>query len=181
MKNLPNILTISRIIFLPPLLLMIYTSNHHLNISAVVLFIIISLTDFFDGYFARKQNMTSEFGKMLDPIADKLLVIGVLIILMNKGIIENTSIIPALLIIFREIFISGLREYSATINKIGSISVSQIGKIKTSLQLMSLMFMLFHVAFQNSGIFLNIGVILLWISMILGLISGYQYYRSIFN
>ena len=106
MKNLPNVLTISRIVLLAPLLIMIYLPNDQLNLISVVLFILIALTDFFDGFFARRQNITSEFGKMLDPIADKLLVVGVLIVLMIKGTIEDLSILPALLIIFREIFMS---------------------------------------------------------------------------
>ena len=181
MKNLPNVLTISRIVLLAPLLIMIYLPNDQLNFISVILFILIALTDFFDGFFARRQNITSEFGKMLDPIADKLLVVGVLIILMIKGTIEDLSILPALLIIFREIFISGLREFAANRNSEASIDVSQVGKLKTAIQMLSLLLILSSLVLKNLTILLNIGIIFLWISMVLALISGYKYYKSVFN
>ena len=181
MKNLPNVLTISRIVLLAPLLIMIYLPNDQLNLISVILFILIALTDFFDGFFARRQNITSEFGKMLDPIADKLLVVGVLIILMIKGTIEDLSILPALLIIFREIFISGLREFAANRNTQASIDVSQVGKLKTAIQMLSLLLILSSLVLKNLVILLNIGIIFLWISMLLALISGYKYYKSVFN
>ena len=181
MKNLPNVLTISRIVLLAPLLMMIYLPNDQLNLISVILFILIALTDFFDGFFARRQNVTSEFGKMLDPIADKLLVVGVLIVLMIKGTIEDLSILPALLIIFREIFISGLREFAANRNSQASIDVSQVGKLKTAIQMLSLLLILSSLVLKNLIILLNIGIIFLWISMLLSLISGYKYYKSVFN
>ena len=181
MKNLPNVLTISRIVLLAPLLIMIYLPNDQLNLISVILFILIALTDFFDGYFARRQNITSEFGKMLDPIADKLLVVGVLIVLMIKGTIEDLSILAALLIIFREIFISGLREFAANRNSQASIDVSQVGKLKTAIQMLSLLLILSSLVLKNLIILLNIGIIFLWISMLLALISGYKYYKSVFN
>ena len=181
MKNLPNVLTISRIVLLAPLLMMIYLPNDQLNLISVILFILIVLTDFFDGFFARRQNVTSEFGKMLDPIADKLLVVGVLIVLMIKGTIEDLSILPALLIIFREIFISGLREFAANRNTQASIDVSQVGKLKTAIQMLSLLLILSSLVLNNLIILLNIGIIFLWISMLLALISGYKYYKSVFN
>lgn len=181
MKNLPNVLTISRIVLLAPLLIMIYLPNDQLNLISVILFILIALTDFFDGFFARRQNITSEFGKMLDPIADKLLVVGVLIVLMIKGTIEDLSILAALLIIFREIFISGLREFAANRNSQASIDVSQVGKLKTAIQMLSLLLILSSLVLKNLIILLNIGIIFLWISMLLALISGYKYYKSVFN
>ena len=181
MKNLPNVLTISRIVLLAPLLIMIYLPNDQLNFISVILFILIALTDFFDGFFARRQNIMSEFGKMLDPIADKLLVVGVLIVLMIKGTIEDLTILPALLIIFREIFISGLREFAANRNSQASIDVSQVGKLKTAIQMLSLLLILSSLVLKNLTILLNIGIIFLWISMVLALISGYKYYKSVFN
>ena len=181
MKNLPNILTLSRVIFLPLLLFMILSSNFQLNMYSVLLFIAISFTDFLDGFIARNQGSTSDFGKMLDPIADKLLVVGVLTSLMITGTIEDLNIVPALLIISREIFISGLREFAANSKLENTIEVSNIGKIKTALQMMSLTLILLSISFQNSIVILNIGIILLWASMILTLISGFKYYRTIFN
>ena len=118
---------------------------------------------------------------MLDPIADKLLVVGVLTSLMITGTIEDLNIVPALLIISREIFISGLREFAANSKLENTIEVSNIGKIKTALQMISLTLILLSISFQNSIVILNIGIILLWASMILTLISGFKYYRTIFN
>ena len=181
MKNLPNVLTISRIVLLAPLLILIYLPSDKLNLISVILFILIALTDFFDGFFARRQNIMSEFGKMLDPIADKLLVVGVLIVLMIKGTIEDLTILPALLIIFREIFISGLREFAANRNSYASIDVSQVGKFKTAIQMLSLLLILSSLVFKHLMILLNIGIIFLWISMALALISGYKYYKTVFN
>ncbi len=117
---------------------------------------------------------------MLDPIADKLLVVGVLTVLMINGTIAHINIIPALLIIFREIFISGLREYAANIKLEGTIDVSSIGKVKTAIQMISLVLILFSASIEYSIFILNIGIILLWASMVLALISGYKYYRAIF-
>ena len=180
MKNVPNILTLSRILLLPLLLFMILSSNYQLNIYAVILFILISFTDFLDGFLARRQGSTSAFGKMLDPIADKLLVVGVITALVINGSIENLNIIPAFLIIFREIFISGLREYVANSKLEVSINVSNIGKVKTAIQMMSLTLILASALIEDSILILNIGIILLWASMLLALISGYKYYRAIF-
>ena len=181
MKNLPNILTLSRVLFLPFLLFMILSSNIQLNMYAVVLFVAMSLTDFLDGFIARNQGSTSDFGKMLDPIADKLLVVGVLISLMIEGTIEHLNIIPALIIISREIFISGLREFAANSKVESSIEVSNIGKTKTAFQMISITLILLSISFEDSIVILNTGIILLWTSMILTLISGYKYYRTIFN
>ena len=181
MKNLPNILTLSRVLFLPFLLFMILSSNIQLNMYAVVLFVAISFTDFLDGFIARNKGCTSDFGKMLDPIADKLLVVGVLISLMIEGTIEHLNIIPALIIISREIFISGLREFAANSKVESSIEVSNIGKTKTAFQMISITLILLSISFEDSIVILNTGIILLWTSMILTLISGYKYYRIIFN
>ena len=179
--NLSNILTLSRILVIPVILILIYLKSPFYGWIAFVLFCIAGITDFFDGYFARKQNITSEFGKMLDPIADKLLVVGVLIVLMIKGTIVDLSILAALLIIFREIFISGLREFAANRNSQASIDVSQVGKLKTAIQMLSLLLILSSLVLKNLIILLNIGIIFLWISMLLALISGYKYYKSVFN
>ena len=142
MKNLPNILTIFRIISLPVLILMILSSEQKFNHYAVLLFVAISASDFFDGYFARKMSIESSFGKMLDPIADKLFIITVIICLMINGTIVHLSLIPGFLIICREIFVSGLREYYSTIKNNATINVSNLGKIKTAIQMLSLFLIL---------------------------------------
>ena len=182
MKNLPNILTIFRIISLPVIILMILSSEQKFNFYAVILFVAISASDFFDGYFARKMSIESSFGKMLDPIADKLFIITVIICLMIKGSIDNLSLIPGFLIISREIFVSGLREYFASKSKSLVINVSFLGKIKTAVQMMSLLLILLApLPSQFNNQLLNFGIIILWIAMILSIISGYQYYKAASN
>ena len=182
MRNLPNILTILRVFSLPILIYAILSSEKDLNFYAVLLFILIAATDYLDGYFARKLNLESSFGKMLDPIADKLFIVSVIICLMVKGSISDSSLIPAFLIIFREIFISGLREYYASRNTNSVIDVSYLGKIKTAVQVFSLFLILIApIISQLSSTLMNIGLISFWIAMIIAIISGYQYYKKVFN
>ena len=110
MLNLPNRLTILRIFLIPIIVYLIYLNTNTTNLIALICFIIAGLSDFFDGYLARKYSLTSDFGTMLDPIADKLLVILVGIVLCYRGDISGINLLPLLLIISREVFISGLRE-----------------------------------------------------------------------
>ena len=182
MKNFPNILTIFRIVSLPVLILMILSSDQEFNFYGVLLFIVISASDFFDGYLARKMSTESSFGKMLDPIADKLFIITVIICLMINGTIVHLSLIPGFLIIFREIFVSGLREYFSTVNSNVAINVSSLGKIKTAIQMLSLFLILVaSLSLQVSTLLMNIGIIALWIAMVLSIVSGYQYYKAANN
>tara|TARA_B100000965_G_scaffold187993_1_gene156930 strand:+ start:580 stop:1122 length:543 start_codon:yes stop_codon:yes gene_type:complete len=180
MKRLPNILTIFRIVALPILIFLILSPN--LNFYALILFIAISASDFFDGYFARMLNVESSFGKMLDPIADKLFIIIVIICLMINGKIDNLSLIPGFLIISREVFISGLREYYGSKSQNLVINVSILGKIKTAVQMISLFLILIApMSSHFNNQLLNFGLVILWIAMILSIISGYQYYKAATN
>ena len=182
MKNFPNILTIFRIVSLPVLILMILSSEQIFNFYGVLLFIAISASDFFDGYLARKMSTESSFGKMLDPIADKLFIITVIICLMINGTIAHLSLIPGFLIIFREIFVSGLREYYSSVNINIVINVSSLGKIKTAIQMLSLFLILVaSLSLQFSTLLMNIGIIALWIAMVLSIVSGFQYYKAANN
>jgi len=182
MKDFPNILTIFRIVSLPVLILMILSSEQKFNFYGLLLFIAISASDFFDGYLARKMNTESSFGKMLDPIADKLFIIIVIICLMINGTIAHLSLIPGFLIIFREIFVSGLREYYSSANSNIVINVSRLGKIKTAIQMLSLFLILVaSLSLQFSKLLMNIGIISLWIAMVLSVVSGYQYYKTANN
>ena len=182
MKNLPNILTIFRIISLPVLILMILSSDQKFNFYAVLLFVAISASDFFDGYLARKMSIESSFGKMLDPIADKLFIITVIICLMINGTIVNLSLIPGFLIICREIFVSGLREHYSAANSNAVINVSNLGKIKTAIQMLSLfLILLAPLSSQFSILLMNAGIVALWMAMILSVVSGYQYYKTAKN
>ena len=174
--NISNILTLSRIIVIPIIVSCIYVKNPWYGWTAFVLFCAASITDYFDGYLARIRNEVSNLGTFLDPIADKLLVAAVILILTSKEIITDWETIPALIILLREIAVSGLREYLAGIKV--SVPVSKISKLKTSLQLIALAILIL----SESGIsfipILFMGKIALWSAGILTLYTGYDYLKS---
>ena len=174
--NISNILTLSRIIVIPIIVACIYLKSPWYGWVAFILFCVASMTDYFDGYIARIRNEVSNLGTFLDPIADKLLVAAVILILTSKEVITDWETIPALIILLREIAVSGLREYLAGI-KI-SVPVSKIAKLKTSLQLLALAILIL----SESGIsfipILFIGKIALWSAALLTLYTGYDYLKS---
>ena len=174
--NISNILTLSRIIVIPIIVACIYLKSPWYGWVAFILFCVASITDYFDGYLARIRNEVSNLGTFLDPIADKLLVAAVILILTSKEIITDWETIPALIILLREIAVSGLREYLAGI-KI-SVPVTKISKLKTSLQLIALALLIL----SESGIsiipILFIGKIALWSAAVLTLYTGYDYLKS---
>ncbi len=174
--NLANILTICRILVIPIIVALIYLKSPFYGWLAFILFCLASITDYFDGYIARIRNEVSNLGTFLDPIADKLLVASVILILTSKEVITDWETIPALIILLREIAVSGLREYLAGIKV--SVPVSKIAKLKTSLQLIALAILIL----SESGIsfipILFIGKIALWSAAILTLYTGYDYLRS---
>ena len=182
MKNLPNILTIFRIILIPIILSLILLDTQNTNLFAFIAFIVASLSDYFDGYLARKYNLTSNFGTMLDPIADKLLVILVGFILCYRGDINGIHLIPFLLIVSREVFISGIREYLSQLDEKISLPVSNLGKYKAAMQMLALFCLLLDPLMTNSLIVISeLGIFLLWVASILSVLSGYQYYKRIPN
>jgi CDP-diacylglycerol--glycerol-3-phosphate 3-phosphatidyltransferase len=168
--NIPNILTLCRIALLPVLMVVFYLpgfENQHIILAS--LFFIIGITDWFDGYLARKLNQQSDFGAFLDPVADKLTVSIVLVLLVSvhPGALMA---IPAAIIVGREITISALREWMANIGDTTKVNVSLVGKFKTAGQLWAIGFMLYE---QPIGWFspLQFGYILLYISAALTLWS----------
>ena len=174
--NISNLLTISRIIVIPIIVACLYLKSPMYGWIAFTLFCAASITDYFDGYLARIRNEVSNLGTFLDPIADKLLVAAVILILTSKEVIADWETIPALIILLREIAVSGLREYLAGIKV--SVPVSKIAKLKTSLQLMALAILIL----SESGIsiipILFLGKIALWGAAILTLYTGYDYLKS---
>jgi len=174
--NLSNILTISRIIVIPIILLLIYMQSPLSGWIAFILFCIAGITDYFDGYFARIRKEISNLGTFLDPIADKLLVASVILILTSKGIIDGWETIPALIILLREIAVSGLREYLAGIKV--SVPVSSIAKLKTSLQLIALGILILSEGGIEIVPILLFGKLALWIAALLTLYTGYDYLKS---
>ena len=180
MKNkrltIPNIITFIRILLIPIILLLLFSENKNIVLFAGLLFIISSISDFFDGYLARTLNQTSRLGKLLDPIADKLLVASVIIVLVETRVIVEIHIIPAIIILLREIAISGLREFLANYKHI--VNVSKIAKLKTTFQLISLSILILSMGYDFDNYIYTIGIITLWLSAILTIYSAINYIKS---
>ncbi|MCC8417747.1 MAG: CDP-diacylglycerol--glycerol-3-phosphate 3-phosphatidyltransferase [Rickettsia endosymbiont of Bryobia graminum] len=172
-KNLPNYLTIARIIVIPVIVMTFYLDNSKLaHRLGAILFILASITDFFDGYLARRFSLVSSFGEMFDPIADKLLVGCVLIMLVKKGVAGE---IPCILILMREFLVAGFREF-LSLTKV-SLPVSRLAKIKTFIQMFALSALI--LGSKGSGIeYMDlVGQIALWIAALLTVITGYSYFK----
>ena len=181
LKKIPNILTIGRIIIVPFFVIAFYLPGFYGDIIALVLFIIASFTDFLDGMLARMMEQESKLGELLDPIADKIIVAAALILLVMNGAIESLEVIAAIIILTREILISGLREFLAK-GRI-KLPVSNLAKLKTVLQMVSIGLLLSGetgnkiINFQDYNA-QTIGIILLWLSAFLTLYTGYEYVRK---
>lgn len=175
MYNLPNILTISRIVVIPLIFLSIYFTSYSWAMFAGTLFVIASITDYFDGYLARARNQTSAFGRLLDPIADKLLVATALVVILAKPDMYSLriSIIPVFVILCREILVSGLREFLREVNV--GLPVTKLAKWKTTFQMVALAMMLFRELWIGWS---YLGEFLLWVAAVLTFITGYQYYQK---
>ena len=176
--NLPNLLTWLRILMIPLVIGVFYLPARWLsfseaNLLATVFFVVAAITDWFDGYLARKLNQTSAFGAFLDPVADKLMVAAALIVLVDLG---RTSPLVALIIIGREIAISALREWMAKEGKSSSVAVSFIGKFKTTFQMIAIALLLF---WEPLGAFPTpiLGQLLIDLAALLTLISMAYYLR----
>ena len=184
MMTIPNIITLSRIGLLPVFVGLFYLQPNYLegeplawiNNSLVAIFVLISSTDFLDGLLARKLNQISDLGAFLDPVADKLMVCAALILLTDYYHTWFITI-PSIIIISREILVSALREWMSEIGKRANISVSWIGKSKTFMQMISILFLLFQQSlftFSSKDIY-TIGLVLLFSATILTLWSGFNY------
>ena len=181
--NIPNLLTYGRILCVPLIVLCFFIEGK-LSISntarwvALWIFIIASITDFLDGYLARIWNQTSNIGRMLDPIADKLLISSILLLVAADQTIAGWSLWAAIIILCREILVSGLREYLAQLKVSISVPVSRIAKWKTTAQMVAIAFLLAGPAGDEIlPHTTQIGIVLLWISALLTIYSGYDYFR----
>ena len=178
LKKIPNILTIGRIIIVPFFVLAFYLPGFYGDLTAFALFVIASFTDFLDGMLARMRGEESKLGELLDPIADKIIVATALILLVMSGTIRHYEVIAAIIILTREILISGLREFLAR----GQIKlpVTNLAKLKTFLQMLAIALLLTGktgnriINFQDYNA-QTIGIILLWLSAFLTLYTGYEY------
>ena len=185
---MPNFLTIIRIIFASLIaLILIFFDSKFAYLISFILFCLAGMTDFFDGWLARRKNQISDLGRMLDPIADKILVISTLVILMSNNVIESYNIIATLIIIYREIFISGLREFLG--DKSSVIKVTNLAKLKTTIQFIAILsflgsqiindyFMYTHVINIFSSF---ICTFLIWLTAFISLLTGFDYIKSANN
>ena len=179
--KIPNILTIGRIIIVPIFVITFFLPGMYGDLIPFFLFIAASFTDFLDGLLARILKEESKLGELLDPIADKIIVAAALILLVMNGTVKNYEVIAAIIILTREILISGLREFLA-IGRI-KLPVSNLAKYKTFLQMFSISILLTGetgnkiINFQDYNA-QTIGIILLWLSAFLTLYTGYEYLRK---
>ena len=179
--KIPNILTIGRIIIVPIFVLTFFIPGFFGDLIPFFLFILASFTDYLDGLLARLFKEESKLGELLDPIADKIIVAAALILLVMNGTIKNYEVIAAIIILTREILISGLREFLAKTSV--SIQVTSLSKLKTFLQMLSIAILLTGesgnklINFQDYNA-QTIGIILLWLSAFLTLYTGYDYVRK---
>ena len=178
--KIPNILTIGRIIIVPIFVLTFFIPGFFGDLIPFFLFALASFTDYLDGLLARMFKEESKLGELLDPIADKILVAAALILLVMNGTIKNYEVIAAIIILTREILISGLREFLAKGQVI--MQVTSLSKLKTFIQMVSIAILLTGesgnkiINFQDYNA-QTIGIILLWLSAFLTLYTGYDYLR----
>ena len=176
--SLPNVLTYGRIAAAPLVGATFFIHNDWGPWIAFVIFVAASVTDYFDGYFARIWQQQSALGRMLDPIADKLLVAVSILILVASGMLAGWSIWAAIIVLMREIFVSGLREFLAELRV--SVPVTRLAKWKTTMQLIAIAALLIAPALQGakSGIIIDLGLTFFWAAAIVTLYTGYDYLRA---
>ena len=185
--NIPNLLTYARIVAVPLIVLCFFVegrleSSDFARWTAFWLFAAASITDYLDGYLARIWNQTSNIGRMLDPIADKLLVASVLLLMAADGTIAGWAIWAAIIILCREILVSGLREYLADLKV--SVPVTRIAKWKTAIQMVAIGLLIVGPAIDSippealeTGVVTGLGIGLLWLAALITMYTGYDYFR----
>lgn len=173
--TLPNVLTMSRIAVIPLLVAACYLPYPWGNWTAWALFALAGVTDYLDGHFARRYKQMSAFGRFLDPIADKLLVAITLMMLVAFNRLSTPALMPALIILAREILVSGLREFLAGLRV--SVPVSRLAKWKTGIQMVAIGVLLIGDAGPAFLPMSFIGETLLWMAALLTLVTGYDYLR----
>ena len=174
--NIANMVTVSRVLLVPVIVLVYYSGLPASQLIAAVLFAIASLSDWLDGYLARKLNQSSDFGAFLDPVADKLLVVMALVLL-TANYPSPWFVIPTAIIIAREVFVSALREWMASRNLRDMVAVGYIGKVKTTVQMIAIIVLLAY----NTGWpqwVVQAGYVLLYVSAVLSLWSMMVYLKK---
>jgi cardiolipin synthase (CMP-forming) len=178
--NIPNLITLSRIILIPLLIGLYYfpedwLSEHARNVTATVVFVLAALTDWLDGYLARRLNQMSAFGAFLDPVADKLIVVGALVVLLY---LNRVDMLVALIIIGREIAISALREWMAKVGQAKSVAVAFVGKLKTVSQMTAIPLLLWHDPLFDLVDCQWLGTVLINVAAVLTVVSMLYYLRK---
>lgn len=169
--TIPNMLTFSRVALIPLLILLLFLDSTAARWAAMGLFVFLAVTDYLDGYLARKLNQHSELGALIDPIADKVLVAAIVVALVGTGDIARWDIAGAILILSRELLVSGLREFLAMRNL--PLPVTKLAKWKTTVQLLAItLFLLPPLQFTGQA---AITSVLWWLATVLTLITGYVY------
>lgn len=176
--TIPNILTLLRIALIPLLFVVYFSSLDNAKPIAAIIFIAAAITDWLDGYLARKLQQSSAFGAFLDPVADKLIVCIALVLVLYKHP-SMFVLVPSLVIIGREITVSALREWMAELGRRGKVAVSNLGKLKTTVQMISITLLLWHESILGLPIY-AIGQYLLALAAVLTVISMLDYLTAAF-
>lgn len=177
MLTLPNLLTLSRIFAVPILVALLWPEPRRWDFGlAFALYCLMGITDYFDGYLARAQGTVSKLGVFLDPIADKIMIAAVILMLVFIEVIGGLHVIAALVILLREIMVSGLREFLAGLQV--SLPVSQLAKWKTTFQLVALGALILAGAVPDLPIVMVVGLVTLWSAAILTMVTGWDYLRA---
>lgn len=174
--QLPNQLTLARILVIPVIVLLLALPGAGAAWAALILFILAAITDWLDGWLARRQALVSMIGQFLDPIADKLLVAAIILMLVYTRRIDAWSVIPAVIILLREVAVSGLREFLAGIKV--SVPVSRLAKWKTAIQFVALSFLIIGDHAPTYIPALLLGQICLWAAGVLTVVTGWDYMRA---
>ncbi|HEX6980454.1 MAG TPA: CDP-diacylglycerol--glycerol-3-phosphate 3-phosphatidyltransferase [Alphaproteobacteria bacterium] len=175
LSTLPMTLTLSRIIAIPVVVALFYVDGDYTRYVACAIYTAAAVTDYFDGYFARVWQQQSKLGRILDPIADKLLVASTILMLVATDRITGWSVLASLVILCREVLVSGLREFLAELNR-HNLPVTQLAKWKTGIQMTALGFLIVGDAAPTAFLPVTlIGEVGLWVAALLTLITGYDY------
>lgn len=172
---LPNLLTLARIFAIPFIIVCFYIDGFFSHLVATILFVVACVTDFFDGYLARQWRQVSAFGRFLDPVADKLLVSTILLMLSGVGIINGIHLIAATIILAREIIVSGLRQFMAEMRV--RVPVTRYAKWKTAMQMFSITCLLSSAMFPDMPTIRQLGLFLLWIAVVMTVFTGARYLK----
>ena len=176
LTSLPNLLTLSRILAIPLVVATFYLDGDYARWLGCALFSAAGVTDWLDGHFARRWEQQSELGRFLDPIADKLLVAATLFMLTVTDRLTSHAVLPALVILCREILVSGLREYLAGLSV--GLPVSRLAKWKTMIQMMAIGWLIVGTAGWHMIPVVAVGEMLLWLAALLTIVTGYDYLRA---